>query len=164
MVEISRRSLKDLVVEHARSLFPQTDPDIDDPRYFVTVYDGVPGQDPAYMPIAFDDAGHVRPYVCVYPSPGAPSADVDLAELHNDLDWSFQLTAAAAFNNDLDAVFDVLVPGFRAWIPALGEDLRELISVGAARQLNRPGPHLVDRSPTPDRVFNVLQYEIQLTT
>jgi hypothetical protein len=164
MVEISRRSLKDLVVAHARSLFPETVPGTDGALFLVTVYDGQPGQDPDYLPIAYDDADHVRPYVCVYPSPGAPSPDVDLAGLHNDLEWSWQFTVAGAYSGDVDAVFDVLVPGFRAWTPALDEDLVPLINVGQARQLNIPGPHLLDRKITPHRVFNALQYGITVTT
>lgn len=164
MVEISRRTLKDLVVAHARDLFPDTDPDVQEDRFFVTVYDGRPGEDPTYLPIEYDTAGHVRPYICVYPSPGAPSADVDLAGLHNDLDWSWQFNVAGAYSNDIDAVFDVLVPGFRAWVPDLGDDLRPLISAGQARQLNVPGPHIPDRGVTPPRMFNVLQYGVSLTT
>lgn len=161
MVEISRVDLRDQVVEHARSLFPAQD---DDGRWLTTVYDGKPGDKPDYLPVAYDEAGHVRPYVCVYTSPGAPSIDVDLAGQHNDLDWMFQLTAAGAFDTDVDFLFDRLVLGFRAWIPDLGPDLADLISVGACRQLNTPGVHLPDRQITPHRVFNVLQYGISLTT
>lgn len=164
MVEISRLTLRGLVVAHARSLFPETDPDVDEDRFFVTVYDGRPGIDPAYLPIPVDDAGHVRPYICVYPAPGAPSEDVDLAGLHNDLYWSWQMTVAGAYDNDVDAVFDALVPGFRAWTPDLDADLAPLINVGQASQLNIPGPHLIDRAITPHRVFNVLQYGITVTT
>ena len=162
MVEISRLDLRNQVVEHARSLFPEFDADSE--RWLTTVYDGKPGLKPDYLPYAYDDAGHVRPYVCVYTSPGAPSADVDLAGQHNDLDWMFQLTAVGAFDADVDFLFDRLVPGFRAWIPDLGPDLAGLIEAEAAKQLNVPGMHLVDPGPTPDRVFNVLQYGISLTT
>lgn len=162
MAEISRRTLKDLVVAHARSLFPEQDPDTE--QWKTTIYKGPPGQDPTYMPVPFDDAGHIRPYVCVYGSPGAPSDDVDLAGLHNDIDWQFQLTAAAAFEDDLDALFDVLIPGFRAWVPTLPDDIADLVNVGRAVQLNVPGRHLIDRSQTPDRPYNVLQYGISATT
>lgn len=162
MVEISRLDLKDLVVAHARALFPERDTDTTD--FLVTVYDGKPGIDPDYLPIPFDDAGHVRPYVCVYTSPGAPSLDADLAGQHNDLDWVFQLTAAGAYQGDVDHLFDRLVPGFRHWRPQLADELDGLISVGATEQINRPGVHLIDRSTTPDRVFNVLQYSLSLTT
>lgn len=129
----------------------------------VTVYDGeVDPRPPVIQKNGHpDQSGRVAPYVVVYPSPGTPSDEADVADTYVDLVWTVQLTLAAGYSADLLNLIDRVDFLVYRWSPTF-----EGLATGRLRPPPGfdPGPIRRDDARTPPRSWVPLQYVLQVTT
>jgi hypothetical protein len=97
--------------------------------------------------ISGDPLGRVVPHIVMYPSPGRPRVDDQLAGFPSNLDWTLQLTMVAGYLTDclnLIARVNVIMAG---WIPVL--------SGGTTGRFmtDDPGPVRRDDTVNPSRFY-----------
>lgn len=104
--------------------------------------------------------GHVQRYWVLHPFWGRPSDEHDLGEATRDLDWTFQVTVAAAFKRDCLALAYDVDALLHLWRPELPGH-----STGALMPPDGydPGPPREDSSLTPIRWYLPLQYRTRIT-
>lgn len=131
----------------------------------VTVYDAEVPTDPPLITHAdgtVDAAQRVAPYVVLFPLPGAPSADGDLADTDLDLVITWQIDAAAGYRRDLEHLIDRVDALLRRWAPAVDgctvSGLRH--PIGFAAGAIRPA---TAATPQPPRFWLPLQYQTHIT-
>lgn len=124
----------------------------------VTLYRGEVTGTVATIP---DSGGRVKPYLVEYFSPGTPSADQDLGDEHEDLDWLIQVTCVAGYDVDLFALIDRVDDALYRWAPVIAG----VQCSGLKPPLGfDPGPIRRDPDVTPNRLYVPLQYRTLATT
>lgn len=110
----------------------------------------VPEQPPRMV-----DSPRVGRYVVVYPFPGAYGPGDDLADSSDDIDYGVQVTCAAGFTTDCEALVDDVKGALYGFIPVV-----ENLVMGPLKPPPGydPGPIRVDRTITPPRSSLPLQY------
>lgn len=115
----------------------------------------VPDQPPRMV-----DSDRVAPYAVLYPFPGNPGPGGDLGNVSDDLDYTCQVTVAAGFVQDCEAMVDKVHNKMYLFTPTVaGAVLGQMIPpVGYD-----PGPIRIDRTITPPRSSLPLQYRCVAT-
>lgn len=103
---------------------------------------------------------YVVPHAALYPSPGTPSDEQDVADTATDLDWLFQVTLAAGFVNDLTALVTRVDDVLYRWTPAVPGLVCGPVKPPPGFD---PGPLRFDRDVTPHRPYLPLQYGTRVT-
>lgn len=153
MAGISRRLLATAVMTQLATVTNAT-------GYYGEVGIGLPGTTVPATPPA-DADGRVKAYYVLYPSPGTPSPDQDLADEHEDLDWLIQVTAVAGYQQDLMALLDRIDGVLYRWRPVVAG----IACSGLMPPLGfDPGPARRDTDFTPNRLYVPLQYRTLATT
>lgn len=114
---------------------------------------------PARVP-TISPEGHVQRYWVLHPFWGFPGREQDLEESTRSLEWTFQVTAAAAFKRDCLALAYDVDALLHMWEPATPAH-----SWGALRPPEGydPGPPREDDDVTPIRWYLPLQYRTRVT-
>jgi hypothetical protein len=101
------------------------------------------------------DGRTVGPHWVLYPSPGTPTDELDLADTVIDLDWLFQVTCVAGDPMDLLPLVGRVDAALYRWRPTI-----EGVTTGAFRPPSGfdPGQMRVDDSVTPHRFYLPMQY------
>lgn len=105
--------------------------------------------------VAADGDGYASKYLAVFPSPGTPSLEQDMARTGIDLDWLVQITCAGGWVEDvLEEIADVHAALYR-WEPTVPG-----LSCGPLEPPPGfdPGSVRYDRDVVPHRPFIALQY------
>lgn len=129
-----------------------------------TVYDAeIPGTVPLIQTNAeTDPSGRVAPYAVLYPLPGSPSGDVDLADTHFDLDLDYQVSAVTGYRQDCEHLVDQIDALLYRWAPTV-----DGLECGWLRPPPgfRPGPirPVNSERPGPARFWVPLQYRLRVT-
>lgn len=118
------------------------------------------GEPSSPLPLVPRSDGRVQPYVILWPSPGTPSAEQNMADTSVDLDWLIQITCAAGYLADLLALVNRVDAAFYRWQPVI-----DGYACGPFKPPTGydPGPARLDRSVTPHRPFLPLQYRTTIT-
>ena len=106
-----------------------------------------------------DAAGHAQRYYVLHPWWGTPSAEDDLAERFTDLEWTFQVTAAAGFKRDCLALAYSIDDLLFRWTPQVDGVGLDALRVPLGYD---PGPPREDADVTPSRWFLPLQYRTRV--
>lgn len=108
-----------------------------------------------------DPSGRVAPYAVLYTGAGTRGLDHDVADAHDDLDWSFQVTCAAGYETDCGYLIDRVDGLFYRWAPTVPG-----LAFGRAKPPlgYDPGPIRRDETVTPVRFWVPLQYRLPATT
>jgi hypothetical protein len=122
----------------------------------VAVYRSEVEDNPPRLP----DSDRVGPYAVLYPFPGNPGPGGDLAGTADDLDYTFQVTCAAGFSADCEALVDRVTHLLFRWTPTVaGIVLGQLLPPPGYD----PGPVRIDRTIAPPRFSVPLQYRLIAT-
>lgn len=137
--------------------------------YYGRIGRALPGQQlqpagtiPADPPPKSPTDQRVKPYYVLYPSPGTPGGDEDLAATTEALDWIFQITVAGGDIDDVLALADRIHGALHRWTPTVGGGVLTG-PVGVPSGYN-PGPVLLDRDVSPPRHFTPLQFHLHAHT
>lgn len=120
-----------------------------------TIPDDPPAKDPTNGDM------RVRAYFVLYPGPGGPGPDADLADENVDLTISLPVTAVAGDVEDLLALVDRITGRVLRWTPTIPG-----LACGRVRFPvgYEPGPLLVDDQMKPERLYVRLPFQITATT
>lgn len=111
-------------------------------------------------PLPADGDGYVQPYTILWPGAGTLTLEQNIADTSVDLDWLIQITCAAGYVEDLQALVTRVDAAFMRWIP----DLPGLVCGPFKPPPGYdPGPMRLDRDETPHRPFLPLQYRCTIT-
>lgn len=112
------------------------------------------------LPLVPGSDGRVKPYVILWPSPGTPADERDVADTAVDLDWTIQLTCAAGTLDDLQGLVSRVDAAFYRWQPVI-----DGLVCGPFKPPPGfdPGPARLDRDFTPHRPYVPLQYRTTVT-
>lgn len=123
----------------------------------VTVYRSEVDTSPPVLP----DSGRVGPYVVVYPFPGKPGQyGQDLGNTGDDLEYTCQLTCAAGFATDCEALVDRVHHLMYVWAPTIAGIV---LGTFVPPPGYDPGPVRADTTITPPRFSVPLQYRLTAT-
>jgi hypothetical protein len=112
------------------------------------------------QPPRLPDSDRVGPYDILYPFPGNPGPGGDLAGAADDLDYTCQVTCAAGFSDDCEALVDRVTHLLFRWTPTVaGIVLGQLLPPPGYD----PGPVRIDRTIAPPRFSVSLQYRLTAT-
>lgn len=111
-------------------------------------------------PPSLPDSDRVGPYVVLYPFPGHPGPGGDLADASQDLDYTCQITCAAGFATDCEALVDKVHDLMFGWAPTMANVNMGVFTPPPGYD---PGPVRIDRTIAPPRFSVPLQYRLTAT-
>lgn len=109
-----------------------------------------------------DPSGRVAKHTVLYPWPGDPSTDADLADAHVDLDLIYQVNAIAGWRPDCEQLIDDVDAVLHRWAPVIEgaecSGMRPPVGFrpGAIRRIDA-------ERPAPPRFWVPLQYQLRIT-
>lgn len=128
----------------------------DEPSGAHHLYRGeVPDQPPRMV-----DSDRVAPYAVLYPFPGIPGPGGDLASASDDLEYTCQVSCAAGFMEDCEALVDHVHAKLYLLVPTVAGVVLGWLKPPPGYS---PGPIRVDRSIFPPRSSLPLQYRLVAT-
>lgn len=111
------------------------------------------------VPLIPDSDGRAVAYYVLHPTSGSEDGELDLGDTVTAIDWGIQVTCAAGYVLDLQALVDRVHAAMYRWEPTV-----DGLVCGPFRP--PPGysaPFLLDRDVTPHRPYVPLQYVAPIT-
>ena len=130
---------------------------------WLTVYPGEVTSPPPILGAADgtpDPYGRVSTYAVLFPSPGTPNSDADLADAHQDLDWTVQISVVSGYLPDLLYGIDQMDGLLHMWAPVIDGIACDGLRPPAGYD---PGPARRSDEISPPRFWVPMQYRLTAT-